>query len=177
MNDDQFLAGVEEAMTWLDDAKRLNYLRMPLPCTFDSKIATVCDLFMEARPEQRAVFSSVLNVDHCSVLVLFSERMAMFGAREGSYSSLLKGLIALAMVDLNLDLREILLIFPLHYHSALKIGIDPARLFQEAAEYAGSEVAEHLRRFPMRDPKDKTLGSMGYKEVDTPNGVAYVRTW
>jgi hypothetical protein len=177
LDDNVFLAAAEEAITLLDDARRVSYLSARLPCPLDDAIARICDLFMEALPEQREIFSSTLDADHCSVLLLFSERMAVLGLRGRSYSRLLRGLVALAIVDSTIDLKDILPVFSLHYHSALKLDVDPMHLFQEAAEYANSQISEQMAGFPTRKPEDKALSSMGYKEVDTPNGLMYLRTW
>jgi hypothetical protein len=73
------------------------------------------------------------------------------------------------MEGLDFDARNALLRFALLHHSATQLGVDPQELFDDAATLAPPSVAEAMRRFPRREPEDRTLAAMGYRESRNPD--------
>lgn len=65
----------------------------------------------------------------------------------------------------------------LHYDAALKLGIEPNVVFDQAAMLMDNEVAEGIRSFPRRSKEDKSLEAMGYREGNDDDGFRYMRTW
>lgn len=61
------------------------------------------------------------------------------------------------------------------YHSATKIGIDAAALFLEAASFWGGRAGQIIAAFPLRNPEDRSLESMGYSESANEGGFIYGR--
>lgn len=87
------------------------------------------------------------------------------------------GLVALVLGGLDRGNEEAILVLPLHYKSAEKLGVDPADVFESAARLVGDPGATQLRAFVKRPEADRNLSSMGYREVADEGGLLYERTW
>jgi hypothetical protein len=69
------------------------------------------------------------------------------------------------------DFRDDLVALAPLYHSAVRLGLDPYALFDEAASMAGTpEAAALIRGFPRRQPEDKSLAAFLLTETPTPEG-------
>lgn len=94
----------------------------------------------------------------------YAERMAILAVRKQSPDLLKKGLLALVLEGFKLDPREDIMRLALLDHRAIKIGVNPKQLFEEAATFATGEAIEHLRQFTLRKAQDKSIESMGFSE-------------
>lgn len=149
------------------------YISRPMPCEFDEKISGLVKLFIDSLPEGRKLIIDSVPADDAAILTAFAERMASLGVRENSRRRLLEGLIALVMEDYKGDWREnVMRLAPL-YHSATKINVNPETLFSEAASFGNGEAAEIIAAFPSRDPKDRSLEAMWYREANNQEGFIY----
>jgi hypothetical protein len=144
-----------------------------LPSELDEKIREFVHVYLQASPAERKLILSRVNETHSFKFIIFAERAAALGVREQSRQRLLEGLVALLIEGFKFDMRDTLKRFAPLYHSATKIGVDPADLFNEAASYADNEVARTMTEFPSRKPEDRGLSAFLYKEVNAPDGFRY----
>jgi hypothetical protein len=103
--------------------------------------------------------------------------MAILGVRKHSENRLFEGLMGHVIEDFRYDYRENLLVLSLLHYSAFKLGLNPFDLFQRAAAFATPETAKRLLEYGHRKPGAGLIESMGYKEIMTPDGISYKRTW
>ena len=71
------------------------------------------------------------------------------------------------------DFRETLIGFCLIYHSAIEIGLDPKKLFEEVAQISSPNFAIELKRFIDRSEEDKALEAFGLKRIIEKDGKVY----
>lgn len=158
------------------DGKPLYSFR-PIPDELDVIIGDFVRRFMQATLPERKRISDAVPLREGALLYCFAGRMATLGVREQSRQRLLEGLIALIIEGYKEDFRDnIIRLGPL-YDAALKIGADPQVLFEEAAAYLSNAPARDIAEFPQREPEDKTLKAMGYKESSDADGFKYERTF
>jgi hypothetical protein len=58
----------------------------------------------------------------------------------------------------------------------LRIGVDPAPLFENAATLLGGKFAEFLRRFLRQAESEKSIAKMGFQTGNDEQGFRYERT-
>lgn len=165
-------------VTVLQDASTGKYASSPIPSGYDNAAEVLVDKLWSANEDLRAdIFKEMNERLFTSTLRLFSERMSIFGVRSLSESKLKSGLRALCLCVMQEDdLREILPILSLHYHSASAMGRDPDRLFEEVAEES-EECEKVLKSFLQRGEEDKSIEAMGYRAVESEEGFLYEREW
>ena len=175
MNNAKACETAEDLMSSLAGVSLPNYRATKLPCSVDEQALELCHVFMQGTSEQRQALFASLHESVCCTLLVFAERMSILSVREKSYDKLLAGLVALVMVDSRIDRRHMLMVLSLVYHSADKLGVEQKQLFHNVVQYSDDGVTKDLiLRFPERDPKDKRIEAMGYREIDGPNGLIYV---
>ena len=124
------------------------YYRSRIPCAEDSRIALAIQAFSEASPREQAAFRSGIGQERADLLHVWSERVAALAVRLDSGTPLVLGLVGLSLAQGGSDEREALLVAPLHRRSAEKLGLDPVRIFDEAAgrtDLAGARWLAELR--------------------------------
>ncbi len=134
----------------------------------------LCDLYHQVDAEQRDFLRSqwpferewFIPRDRTLLLTdFFSSEQRLRAAL--IYESLEKG---------ETDWRDNLVSLCAIYHSAVRLGLDPERLFEEVAELSGETMAGLLRAFYHRSPEDRSLEAFGYREEATPEGI-YLAGW
>lgn len=153
------------------------YLQRPLPSELDDRIATILNVYLNGSARVRSEITTKLGTNQTWGLLTFAERMAILSVRRMSRDPLVKALIALVVEGFRWDARENMLILSLVNHSAIKIGIDPKQLFEEAACHTSPDVARHFHEFVGRRIEDKSIHAMGYSEGVCPDGFTYTRNW
>src|SRR6478609_2365452 len=133
---------LRELLGMLDMPPGESYYRSRIPCPEDERVARVVRAFSESSPGRQAVFREAVDGVRAGLLLVFSERMASL-AEEG-------------------DPREALAVPALHRRSAEILGLDNARLFDEAAGRTDLSGAHWLR-------------DVGYEEADDGEGFRYER--
>lgn len=151
------------------------YYFRPLPCELDNEVTRLIDTFIQADSSGRALILSGIRDKHSGWLFAYGQRMAELAVREDSRERLFYGLLALIIEGFKSDYRDNMVIWAPLYHSATKIGIDPAALFSEAASYANNTVSEWILDFPKRSPENRSLKAMGFREASAPDGFRYER--
>ena len=150
------------------------YAKWPFPCHIDEEMSKIVNIFLSSGQTER---ESIFEIKKKPFLFLaFSRRMAILGVREQSEQRLFEGLIAHVIEDFRYDYRENLMELSLLYHSATKIGSNPVELFERAATFATPETAKHITSFAHRTPELKSIATMGFKEIMTPDGFSYEST-
>jgi hypothetical protein len=162
---------VRELLAQLDLPPGDGYYRSRIPCPEDEQVARVVRAFAEASPGRQAVFRESIDRARAGLLLVFSERMAAFAVRLGSSAPLVQGLVA-ASVAPEGDAREALLVPPLHRRSAEILGLQPGRVFDEAAGRTDLSGARWLA--DVRDV-DEGPEDVGYIEDDDGEGFRYER--
>jgi len=71
------------------------------------------------------------------------------------------------------DIRDTLIGLSLICHCAALAGADVPALFREAADTAGPAIATLYNEWGARYPEVQRIGSMGWKQVETEDGVGF----
>lgn len=160
----------------LDVKSNAGYLDRPLPSPRDDEITALLD---RARDDGQLIqLAELVRPAQDAVLRAFAERMASLAVRTGDPVTVRNGLLAaaIAIVVPDVDVREVLLVLPLLWHSAQRLALDPAEEFEATAEEF-PPAARALRQFIARKPADQRIGAMGYVESADDSGFRYARTW
>ena len=73
------------------------------------------------------------------------------------------------------DFRDTLIGFCVIYHSAIEIGLDPKKLFEEIAEISSPNFAKELKRFIDRSEEDKALEAFCLERIVESDGKVYFK--
>jgi hypothetical protein len=147
------------------------YYRSRIPCAADSEIARAIHAFAESSPREQAQFRAGIDRGRAGLLQVWSERLAALAVRLDSSEPLVQGLVGLSLAQGDGE-HEALLIAPLHRRSAEKLGVDAARIFDQAAgrtDLAGARWLAELR------DSDEQPEDAGYIEDDDGEGFRYER--
>ena len=107
-------------------------------------------------------------------LGLFGLRAAVLAAREHSPSLARTSLIAFAIADLiEGDIRDVLIGLSLLCYCGTLSGADMPTLFRDAATLAGPAMTTLFQEWAERYPDVQRIGSMGWKEIDTDEGIGF----
>lgn len=175
-NGNAFLAFLHESVRLLADKKALEYYREPLPSSTDAMLSRMIDRFTAATPQQRKQFHSILSRGQRSLFGIYGHRAATMSLRENSRAGLLRGLIGAVISNFVIpEKRRVDVSLAVFHHCAHKLQLNTVDLFAEAAAYATPEFARRLSEFGRRD--DVTLGSFGWEEKKTPEGVTFRFSW
>lgn len=131
----------------------------------------LCVLYEEASPAQRDVLRSRVDLGDRTwrfpdTLTLVDGQPRTAPAAERVRDSLIWHAIESGANDFRDNLNDIVLV----YHSALRLDLDVDALFQDIARMAPDPIAEHLARFPRRQPEDRSLEAFFWREVPTDTG-------
>ena len=136
--------------------------------------AELCDRYREATDAQRTWLRSMMDHSTGGQLGLFGLRAAVLGARERSPALIRTALIAFAIVDLaERDIRDVLIGFTLVCHCARLAGADVPALLREVAASAGPAMRTLFGEWAERYPDISGIGAMGWREVQTEEGVGF----
>ncbi len=146
----------------------------PGPAMLHPKLLELCQLYLSSTLEQRMFIRSRIDRRLGGRLLGFSYGAAILGLRQKSEQRLRVGLVAHAIEDLAAgDVRDNLVILTLLFDAAKRIGSDPSTLFREVAGTSAPAMSAVLLDYLKRDPQLQTPECMGFREVETPEGVGY----
>jgi len=147
------------------------------PSPAAGKLLELCGLYLGGTPEERVYMRSRIELPSGKALLGLGRRQAVLGMREKSEHAIRLGVIAYAIDDLaSGDARDTLVYLTLLFHAAKRIGADANALFLEVAAIAGPAFSALLADWVKRDPSLQSLGCMGWREVETPEGLDF-RGW
>lgn len=152
------------------------YGAQPIPSPLDDMIEALVREFIALAPAERKVVATLAPLPPFAMFA-FSERMATAAVRHDLLGDLLAGLIALVLEGFRYDARENLPILALHHDAALRLRVDPAPVFAEAASYATPDAARWIIGFLDREPAHVSLAEMGYRVMGEGSEFRYERTW
>jgi hypothetical protein len=151
-----------------------DYFWGPLPAPFDDTVETLVDAYIGGDDEKAAIVDG-LDTDKAWTLSAYAERAASLAVHGQSPEPLVRGLVAIGLAAARLYHKELLLLLPLFWRSAERLGVDGELLFKSSADLLGDDAPSWLRAFPDREPENRTLAVMGYEEREEPNGLLYHR--
>jgi hypothetical protein len=158
----------------LDPDKHPGFGRMPIPSKWDEQITWLIDRV--ATPENRQAFRTIFNARHETPLTCYAERMAALAVRTVSELPIQRGLIAAGIAaTITTDIREVILICPLLWHSMDLLGIDPQEELAAINDRIDDEAREFLAAFASRTPENRTIESMHYSVQPDEDGFRYGR--
>jgi hypothetical protein len=163
-----------ELMARLGDVPE-DYFWGPLPAPFDDAVAKVVDAYIGGDEAERTAIIDAIDDDRAWTLSAYAERTASFAVHERSPEPLIRGLVAIGLAATELYHKELLILLPLFWRSAERVGVDGGLLFTSAADLVGDDAPNWLRVFPERDERGRSLGVMGFEEHEEPNGLLYRR--
>jgi hypothetical protein len=170
--------GLFLSCAWLLNENNRGYLQQPIPQARDSQISSLLKAWMALNEFDRKKSSSEILLEQQDTLLIYSERMAALAVRERNPDLITLGLVAIGVDGWErFDPRENLLIVPLHYDAAQRIGANPETIFTSVAQLLPETSAEGLRSFLRRSQPDKSLEAMGYVASSDGDGFRYRRTW
>lgn len=163
-------------LTELDDMPD-DYFWGPLPTAMDETAARVVDGFIGGDEEARTALLEAMNTDRAWTLSAYAERAASLAVHQSDPEPLVRGLVAIGLAATQLYEKEVLILLPLFWRSAERIGVDGTLLFTSASDLLGDAAPDPdwIRLFPERDERGRSLGVMGYEEREEPNGLLYHR--
>jgi hypothetical protein len=149
------------------------YMDVVRSAWFD-KCLELCALYRTGTEPQRTWLRSRIERPVPGNLGVFGLRAAVLAAREHSPDLVRTSLVAFAIVDLtDHDIRDVLIGLSLLCHCANLSGADVPALLREAAAISGSAVAALYEDWAARYPGVQGIGSMGWRQVETGEGVGF----
>lgn len=138
------------------------------------RMARLCSLYRAGTPAQRTYIRSRVDQVAAGRLEAFALRSAVAGAREHSAERIRTALAAFAMADLaGGDVRDSIIGVTLVFHCGQLAGGDAVGLFNEAAAMCGPAMEALLKSYTEPGTQAPGIGSMGWYQVDTPDGVGF----
>ncbi|MFB9831703.1 hypothetical protein [Actinoallomurus acaciae] len=111
-----------------------------------------------------------------TLLTAYCQRMAVLAVREREPRWLVLGLRAAALASRIDDIRNVIIVLSLLWHSAQLIDQSAMSMFSGVADGAG-RFGEALNSFAARDEKDKSLSAMMYSVRGDGAEFDYVCDW
>lgn len=175
-NGHAYHAYMESAHALLAGLSVTDYYSAALPSPADDALAEVVSAYTGWPAHVRERFVVSLPQDRSGLFAIFGHRAATLAVREGDPDRLRLGLIGNAIANTHIPpSRNVDAALAVFYHCARKLEVDPAGLFNEAAQFAAEEMAERLRAFGRR--AEVTLKQFGWREIKTSEGVRYKFEW
>jgi hypothetical protein len=134
----------------------------------------LCELYRQATDTQRTWLRSRIDHNISGKLGVCGLQTAILGAREHSTDLSRCSLVAFAIRDLADDIRGVLMGLSLLCHCATLAGADVPALLREVAAISGAAIRILFEEWAERYPEVAPIGSMGWKQVDTPDGPGFL---
>jgi hypothetical protein len=134
----------------------------------------ICERYQSGTAGQREWLRSRVDRLIGGNLAVFGLRAAVLAAREHSPELARTSLIAFAIVDLaGKDVRDVLIGISLLCHCARLSGAEMPGLFREVAAIAGPALSAVYNNWAERYPDVQRIGVMGWREVETEQGIGF----
>jgi hypothetical protein len=162
---------------WLRSTRNVGYGPLPIPQPRDFEITALLESWTKLNRSQKESAALQISVEQQQTLRAYGARMASLSVRNSDAKLIHYGLLAVGIDDWQSDWRENLLIVPLFYDAANRIGAEPDAIFESTAALLPDRAANGVRRFLLRSAEDKSIAAMGYIAGSDSDGFRYVRTW
>jgi hypothetical protein len=159
-------ADVHRCLERLDES-RASLLEEP-PSAFDRHMQALAAALTRASAEARARFADEVSLRHRMLVGRGLWRLERLALTERSRERLLMALVVHAALDAGTDYRDTIVWCIIPFLEARLLDIDPVTLFDEAATFAGPDVAETMRTTGRR--ADITVAAFHPIIEDTPEG-------
>lgn len=138
----------------------------------DDIVEALIGRYGSADTDRRRAVENKLTIEARHILLQYSWERATHAVRQRSPQIISQGLAALAIENGRLDPRDSIVRMDVLYRSAVKIGVNPTRLFEDAAQLALNPQFKHeMQAFPARSPTDRHFSVI--QENMTEDGFAY----
>lgn len=175
-NGQALIAYLEGARKALNGLSVVDYYRYPLPSELDNRLREITRAFSAFSLPQRSEWITGLTALERSLFGIFAHRAATIAIRQADPDWLRLGLMGNVIANYEIPpKREVVRSLAIFYHCAQQMNISPRDLFDEAASFAGEEMARHLRSFGRRT--DVSLKQYGWREVRSPDGITFKFEW
>jgi hypothetical protein len=157
-----------------DDAAQLAYYGSPLPSPKDDEITRLVEGYLAADPAGRLKIATGLSDTQANWLGTYAHRLALLAARRQSPADLKHAIVALLMAAKITDWRDSIMTMAVLYRAAQLLGVGDQAFLDAAPEAPDPAAGTQLLDFLDRPDPDKTIESMGYRELSGKNGVIIV---
>jgi hypothetical protein len=142
----------------------------------ETEFADLCALYRAGNFAQRARLGAAIPPTFGTWAMPDRYSLATNEASRAVAERRLRDLLTWIAAFASSDFRDDIVAMAPLYHSAVRLGLDPNALFDEAAAVAGTPAGATLvREFPRRRPELKSLAAFVLKEVPTlQGGVRYI---
>lgn len=142
----------------------------------DAVIPVIEEFEALGSPSKRLGFGARLNADALGVLRTYAYCASVLAVRRQSPVLIMQGLTALTILGEVDDVRDLTFYLATLHHAAVKLGIDPRKVFGDVASLSPSDaLRSEMRGFPFRMPKDRDLRAFNLREMITDEGFDFVQ--
>src|SRR5579872_4464705 len=142
--------------------------------SLEEAMTSVVTMFRLADKDGRRAITSRLNVDAREGFLGYAASMAVLAVRTQSPNLIEQGLIALVIEGASQDFRDSIVALAKLYHSAVKLGLNARKAFDEVAGLADPGIIKtEMMEFPHRLPEDRDLKAFYESEEITEEGFRY----
>ncbi|MBA2793876.1 MAG: hypothetical protein H0U32_07815 [Thermoleophilaceae bacterium] len=149
------------------------YLDREFGVPLDEACSELIDAFVDGDGDTRSAIVQAMSLRRAQGLAVYGERMASAGVREDSSVILLRGVLAVGLASVAEYDKELIPLLALLHRSAEHLTIDPHTLFTTAEEILGAVAPAWLTSFPDREPRDRSLEVMDFREREEAQGPVY----
>jgi hypothetical protein len=145
----------------------------PVRYEVDDEVSSFVRAASQLDGASRAELRSTINVDAAYTLLGFARRSAVFSLRLHSSEPADDGLMACALVDVEVvDARDVLVALALLDHALGRTGTGPGPAFRRAARLAGDATSAVMLGFSGRPDSERDLrDAWGFVETEGPGGT------
>ena len=169
VKDDKPMRTTEELREFLKNPPKRAY-SVPL----EEAMTAIVEIFAMADENGRRAITSKLNKPARHGFLGYGADMAVLAVRTQSPTLIDRGLIAFAIEAGAFDWRDSIIALAKLYHSAVKLGMDARKAFEQAARLADPGIIKkEMNGFPLRPPEDRDLKAFYETEEMTDEGFRY----
>jgi hypothetical protein len=159
----------EEVLRFLKNPPQRAY-SLPL----EEAMTAVVRMFKMADENGRRVITARLSKDARNGFLGYAADMAVLGVRRQSPALIEQGLVALVIEGASQDFRDSVVALAKLYHSAVKLGMEAAEAFEQAAGQADEGIIKReMSGFPFRAPQERDLKAFFETEEGTGEDFRY----
>ena len=161
-------------MRTMEDARNLVKMPPMPPDHIEEALAAIIEAFKAADDPARRRIVSRLNEFLQKRLLGYAAEIAARAVRRGERDCIKQGLMALMVEGGREELRSSITAMAMLYRSAIKLNMDAAKAFAEAASLASpGSLQREMSHFPFRLAENRDLAAFSLIEVNTEEGFSY----
>jgi hypothetical protein len=158
------------------ESRFVGYLPLRIPHELDQYPSKIVEAYL-AHVDERELIQAI-SPRSGRILAAYSERQASRAVRDNSECVLRRAVIAIGLsLAVSRDLREEILVLPLLLQSASLVELEIAPFLMDSTAPLSAGARSTIINFSQREPRNKSLQSMGFVEAADEDGFRYKRTW